>query len=658
MRFGGQVALPWRATKRVEAARVGVFKALVGCLCLLLALSLCGCRFTDELTEYLYDPAYGEENDQFDPLYQEVDGATEDPTRVSAIERPSTNYAMQEVALPTYDADAEAGVPTKQRVYDPESVSDLAASEGTLADISDSKTGAATTDQVSEKGSGQRSEPDSAPNDDPDDGTITTNGDGNESEAGEGRQGGDEATGGTGGTGVVYDGGTFEDLPEDVQCVAACGSYAYVVQMLAGSNALVAADETTLSAMLAATDKGAFSYTVRGEYDRTHEGLSSVVTAWSGTGSTEGSLDVQTLINAFEPWLSRGLECAVLTDGLSPYLGEADKDKLIDAGIDVVYVPLLGASDTSDSDILEAVQVVGELLRNSQSEYDSAKMAARYTDLHNAVLDECQKANHGYSFKAGYEFLYQGQAGGSATTSLQSTRVSTAYVADWVPASGTLTKSVQQSGGSAGLPLYRDGESVRITGIAVSDKTSGGFALVDYYLQHVGVVNNAYDVSIPLGHYRIIPGSINDLSSITSFEFSQRLYNGSALSYASDGSYTWCKLGDAAFPALMVESDEIAQNIESSANDVMGLYNMGQPFQIHVVPSGLSGSWAKGTVESYLVSAWALCKFRSADSAFLEQRVSDFYNAFYRCEPTSSSTNYRDLISDYDNTRTTLCPTG
>ena len=651
------MALPCKATERVEVARVGVFKTLIGCLCLLLALSLCGCRFTDELTEYIYDPAYGEENDQFDPLYQEVDGAREDPTRVSAIERPSTNYAMQEVALPTYDADAEAGVPTKQRVYDPESVSDLAASEGTLADINEAKTGTATTDQVSEKGSGQRSEPDSVPNDDPDDGTTKSNGDGKDSDAGEGRQGGDEATGGSGGTGVVYDGGTFEELPEDVQCVAACGSYAYVVQMLAGANALVAADETTLSAMLAATEKGAFSYTVRGEYDRTHEGLTSVVAAWSGTGADEGSLDAQALINAFTPWLSRGLGCAVLTDGSTPYLSEGDRDTLVDAGIDIVYVPLLGASDTSDSDILEGVQVVGELLRNSQSEYDSAMMAARYTDLHNTVLDKCQQTNHGYSFKAGYEFLYQGSAGGTATTRLQSTRVSTAYVADWVSANGVLAKGAQQSGGSAGLPLYRDGEEVRITGIAVSDKTSGGFALVDYYLQHVGVVNNAYDVSIPLGHYRIIPGSIDDLSSITSYEFSQRLYNGSALSYASDGSYTWCKLGDAAFPALMVASDEIAQNIESSANDVMGLYNMGQSYQIHVVPSGLSGSWASGTPESYLVSAWALCKYRSADYSFLEKHASDFYNAFYRCESTSSSTNYRDLISDYDNTRTASCPT-
>ena len=64
---------------------------------------------------------------------------------------------------------------------------------------------------------------------------------------------------------------------------------------------------------------------------------------------------------------------------------------------------------------------------------------------------------------------------------------------------------------------------------------------------------------------------------------------------------------------------------------------MAHPYDVYVIPSGVSGNWAYGNVESFLVAPWSL---RVRDASTLESAsgvVADFYRYFYRCEDWSSA---------------------
>lgn len=626
--------------------KTGMGKAArIACALLLLVCSLfllSGCRFSDSLAELVVDPVNGEYEPELDPEYQDVDDAEEDSTRASTHESESDNEADEAAVLPTYDPDASENGEAKNRPQEEDSDEDEEASEG--EDPSDDADASTASGQEGE--GGEASGADDSDEDEEEAGAGEGAAESEELSGEEGDEASAESTAGRGGSGQTYGAdGTYEELPE-ARAIAATGQYALITQMLAGAGGLAAADEDWLEEIQAT---GAFS----------GEGLEDVVVAWSGDGTAEGSLDVDAVIASDAD--------VVLTDGVTVVLTDEETEELHDAGIDTVSVPVLGLSDTSDDDVVTAVQVVGQLLSSYKSEasLDTAQMVESYLEFHDEAIEACKDSNGGYSYKMvvgkSYQGIYQGSGEtGTSTSELSDVRITTAFIDSLASPSAPTAIADRQFGFRS---LYLDGETIDISdGVGLSATvTSGNFALLDYYLQVSGVVNNAYNTARPVSTsgdsdstlpYPVVAGSGTGLVDV---ELGVREVP-SALWYSMYGvelTDTWTCVGDEEFPGIIVRSQEIADAVASSANKVDGLYNVGQSYEIWVVPEGLSGSWADGNVESFLVSLWAYGVFQEGDTATCEEWTDDFYALFYRVDDATDG----DLIAGWGSSETALCPT-
>lgn len=571
--------------------------------------SLSGCRYSETLLETVLDPINGTLEPDSPPEYKEVDGAPEDPTRASVKLTDNENLADQDTFLPVYKEDAPADGEAHRRTHQEQVDDEVDASEGDEVDEQQQEESTAT-------GNDQEQEPEDS---------EAASGGGDESqETGDADESQVDQAAGRGGVGKTYGDGTYEELPE-ATAVAAKGRYALIAQMLGGQGALGGADAAWIADVQA---KGIFP----------NEGVESIPAVWGA----DGALDMDALVASEAD--------ALLVDGVDVVLSAEQSDAVLAAGIDIVNVPALGEAYTSDSDIITAVKVVGQVLSGyvSHASYDTAAMVERYLELHDTAIQGCVNANGGYSYKmvAGivYQGIYQGSnASGEVTANLSDVRVTTACIDSWTPASaGTMTANRSFSSGS----LYLDGETVDTSdGVGLSATAlSGGFVLSDYYLQVSGVVNNAYDTARPSSTdsssgltlpYAVVPG---DDKGLAPRALGTR-QTPSALWYPVDGvtfGSTWLTVGDESFPAVIVRTSDIADNIVASASKSNGLYNVGQPYDIYTVPTGMAGSWLDGTVESYLLAPWAYGMFQeggATDTA--SEWIDGFYQLFYRVEGAS-----------------------
>jgi hypothetical protein len=205
--------------------------------------------------------------------------------------------------------------------------------------------------------------------------------------------------------------------------------------------------------------------------------------------------------------------------------------------------------------------------------------------------------------------------------------------------------------------MYLDGQTMDVSdGVGLSAKgATENFMLLDYYLQVAGVVNNAYDAAKPAHSekalsYLVVPGSGEGLVSQT---VTQRTMPSALWMTETGGSSadSWITVGDGDFPAIVVANADIAQKVQSSASRVNGLYNVGQPYQIFVIPTGIAGNWSKGTVESFLAAPWAYGMFQmGGDASVGSEYAASYYQMFYRCDSASAMTSYGET---YD----APCPT-
>ena len=630
-----------RQKVRTVASKVGAVA-----LSLILVSCLSGCKYTDVLTEHIEDETLGVIDLRMDPIYKETPGAEPDPTRMSAEIDDSERIDDQTMALPDYSQDPNNNDQTEQREHEEETSHDQEATEGEETSESDG--------QNSEVSEGESSADTGDSKDDSDQGAGE---DDPEEEAGDGPLGGDEATAGPGGEGDVYDTtGEYTELPENVGSIAACGQYATIVQMLAGKGGLACADDGWVADV---AERGLFP----------DEGVEDLPIGWTRQSDGTYAMDLEAILETNPD--------AILVDNSDVVLSADDQAALTAAGVNVITVPNLNQTDTTDKAIVDAVNVVGELLKNSTTvTYDTQAQASQYSDLRQGMMDTVLSANGGYSFKmvggTTYQYIYQctdGTGQGQATTELSDHRVTTAYIDDWytnVRSSSTAKRKYNNAS------LYLDGETMDASsGVGVSATTSSrAFVLLDYYLQMAGVVDNAYDRERPASSdsgslpYVVVPGATSELV-IDQSETAQRSYP-SALWYTPSSfelGSTWLTVGDETgagkgggegFPGILTRDADMAQKVVDSAASTNGVYNVGQPYSVWVVPSGICGSWADGTVESFLSCVWAYCLFQNGDAASCETRdtyVNNFYHVFYRVD---NGTSY---VTDYDTTYQAVCPT-
>lgn len=606
---------------QAAAMRAKRFARMAVALLAALSLAFClqGCKDTDVLTEHIEDQVNGILDEAAEPIYEEVAGAPEDPARISTRESDNDNLAEQENTQATFDEDPTTEDETEEREQE-DNASDWESTqgdeqnpEGDDASLSGDRTGDGMGGEGSESGA-------------PGEGDST-----------------DTATrpSGQGGPAEVFDpSGVNQQLPDDVSTIAATGQYAIITQMLGGSGGLVAADAATLEKIAAS---GAFP----------GEGTENIAVGWSGAGNEAGSIDLDAII-------SSGADC-VLTSNTASNLTEADRAALLEAGIDVLLMPDIGTADTPDANIVQAVQLIGDVLRGSpNTAYDAADMAARYVQMHDETISACVQQNGGYSYKflnnASYTGIYQGTGVGMPTANVSSARVATAFIDSWYGASVGQVASqrvysrVKMAYLSETTDMLDCSDGV---GMSMPGSATGNFPLIDYYLQCSGVVNNAYEgykpasslseggVSLPTP---VVAGSTLGLG-LEGLITPRGIPSGLWFSQTGDQDSlsAWTLVGDGAFPGVIVRDDAIAQSLLSSASKVNGFYNVGQSYYVYVMPSGLAGSWADGTVESFLTAPWAYGCFQSGnDFTSASTYVDNYCQLFYRCGAASAMQHYND----------------
>ena len=596
--------------------RILAVAVVLAALCCLFS----GCKYTDVLTEHIEDPDLGVLDPNVDPTYESDPNAPERPDLEDVSVSESNDENEQVEMLPHYDPNAPDNGPTKQRKKKEETPHDEVASDATQA----GEPGRTSPEGEGEEGSNSEQEETNSPSDDNQ----------GEEEGGEEELNSDEvedpsqdpSDAGVGDETVVVDpDGTSEEATKGT--IAAVGEYATIAQMLGGAGSVVACDQAWLDSCTAA---GVFP----GELDR-------VTVAFSGDGTEEGSCDVDLLINTVKP-------SVVLWDGSKPALSEDDKARLEEAGITIQPVPAIGVQNTEDYTVKVGVQEVASVLTGASGlQYDPMTTLERYIEFHDGALRACYEANSGYSYKAtdgSYIYLYQNTPLDGLSNST-TTRYTTVYVDElWDAGVSRVTVSQTATTSTDTIRLAHDGQSLDISdGIGLSASSSASsFMLIDYYLQLSGVMNNAYDSAQPEAQgrrYILMPGSTTAFGQ--SSLYASRI-TGTAMFYNSgDGSVTanWHALGDADFPAVLTATDEIAQAIAASAAKEDGLYNMEGSYQVIVVPSGISGSWAEGHADSFLLALWA---FRIQDPASLDvaaEYAEAFYSTFFRCADWQSAVN-------------------
>lgn len=616
----------------------------VMCAALVLGLAVIpGCKYTDVLTEHIEDPENGVIDQNQDAIYKEVQGAPENSSLTSTLSGSSTRIDDQTAQLPVYDENAGDNGLTANRVYDPNSSHDVPATQGTDASDQEgqSTNGEEKADEGESSKNDEKSQDDGSSTDDAADGDEASDeaDASDESQEGDDDTGGDDATGGGGGTADVYDDGTYDKLPENVGSVAAVGQYATIVQMLAGEGGLAAADSNWISAV---KKSGAFA----------GEGVDKIATGWSGDGGSSGTAKISALIKA-KP------DVVLLESGTSS-LNASQQKKLTSNGINVVVMPDLGESDTPDKDITKAVKIVAELLKKADTAYDASAMAQTYVELHDEAIESCLDANGGYSTKSiggsTAAYIYQGTKNtGTATTKLSSNRMTTAFIDSWTTSVRSNQTAVRRY---SGAELYLNGKKLNVSeGVGVAAKGStDNFMLLDYYFQVSGVVNNAYDTSKPsVGKgslsYLVIPGSADGVVTKTAAQRSVP----SALWYnptSTTDTSSWLTVGDAEYPAIVTRSTDIAKKVKSSAGRTNGMYNVGQSYEIWVMPSSkLTGSWSTGTVDSFLAAPWVYGMFQlDSDLGTCSAYADSFYQTFMRCDTS-------DVVDDYGTIYKASCPT-
>ena len=428
---------------------------------------------------------------------------------------------------------------------------------------------------------------------------------------------------------------TRKNLPAASK-IAAYGQYAIIVEMLGGTDALVAADHNTLSD------------------DNIRTVFSSANSVCNITGAYEGWSDGGSTINV-DNIINSGAGAILTTLGETEIvnsLGQDALDKINNAGINVVTVPTL----TNTTDLFSCVDSIQQMLTKGGNTIASGR-AATYTNFVNTTLANCKNANgNTYATRDGTVYEKDGSANGSeAKTDAKYT-----LLIDGWDSNGYCTDS--------NVSLTTKGLAVAPVGYSTSP--------VSYYIQCGGLINRGATIkAVKDGH--IVASQLAGLYwqdnwkttySLTGFLGGSWWENNLLSTYSGDSFGTaghYDSFGSAAYPKLIVTSNALKQNILINSQSSNSLYHpyegimVGNVYttlgvegetdsfgkvvatqafsgsisdgSICVNPHGLTGSWTVGGVESFLEAAYVCDDVNDDDnnSVDWESTVREFYSTCF-----------------------------
>lgn len=434
---------------------------------------------------------------------------------------------------------------------------------------------------------------------------------------------------------VVDNRGQTVDVPENVDKVVATGEVATIVEMLGGAGRLIASSSSFTS--------GSWANKVFGSAE-----ISNVATWWNGTGNATISDE------NFNALLAAAPDVCFEVSGSGTFTN-AQIGAMEEKGIAYVVLPEL----TKIENITQAVQLVGEVLgdRTADGMTDAPRIAQTYSSFVDNLL---RNASGPGSMKltvyiggwdASKYVTYMGNEEFSDQVYLEG------YGAALMKYGSVNTTSNSPYGGFSEWSFWHANE-----GKSYYDSTYLSGA-VDYALYYSGVINNGSSLReegfswngyvFPLAAAYIDGVEQNRSSTGVSYYLLSH--------YNMNSMQNEINLGQSAFPAVIVADSSIKEAIEKDRawnsyinqdaytaenTKIYTLFKNGieyhsliaGDYDIYVNPSGV-GSWADGSAESILETAWGTYKFwgdKYVTKSQLQDYVQKFYSTFYHYDLSAS----------------------
>ncbi len=395
---------------------------------------------------------------------------------------------------------------------------------------------------------------------------------------------------------IVDASGRTVTVPENVGSVVAAGAAAQMVEMIGGAGKLMAADSELLSSSLAKT---AFS------------DISSVKTWWSGNGNEGISAANFSALLAAKP------DVCLEISGSNAF-SSSQTSQLTQAGIAYVVLPAL----TSQKNLENAAMLVGQMFG-----------------------DACvSKAN---------EYISWIEETISAVSGKAASGITSLYLTGW-------DDSAQYTLNSSLTIL---GNTNKGSGLAVAYSPKAA-QMVSSFMEAAGVTNESTRDSSShrdSNYVYVCPqfrtfGAIVSGSEATYYSGEGEYGSQYDLFVARKNKTVYTKLGSSAYPAIIVDSNDIKDKIEKSwfwqyhevlsdgyikenvvvSGNTKATNSIEAPYDIYVNPQGML-SWADGSVESPLEAYWVASKFAGTYSINdVKQQTSSFYKKFFGCTLSDS----------------------
>ena len=620
--------------------RTSIKLTVLACCVLAALFVLCGCVFSETITERIYD---NNPESTVDPSL--------DPILINSADAQQTSDQLPKLA----NDDTNRQDDTQEDMSQPEPGSDEPAPTtqyNASANANGVVSGQSTQTQTSQ---GDEGEPDDSDEeetpqepDEPDPGTEDDdNDDDNEDDDNpdEGRQ--------SGGSGDYYsDTPDYDDpeIPENIDEVVAFGNNAVIVSMIGGN-----ADKSALLGCDAST-KNKTSKVLAERGMKTTQALDCV------EGELMPDAAFEQLANTIKP------DMVYVTEGKNPFT-EEQLATLSANHISVYTLPAL----TSDTRIRFTVQIVARTLAEGGVAGAQERCDA-YLDFCNNLVDDYQGKNGGIT--GGFDFEEGYDVDTSASTLM------TLFIDRW-----------NEDARFSDPYGYLDTSS----GVALA--TLGyGTSPTNYFLSVGGVLNNAANAKIRTYNtqgtgivWQFAPNVLsfgldrwkpkNAASFDLSVAISGSLFSSCLLCYMTDQPNG---LGSELFPAVIVKNQRIGSLLAQNSSRATQLYYPyptinpaghgrtvgyfvdssestyiescigrdggdssilnGNPYVMYVNPKGLCQgdagdtlcSWTDGSLESVLEASWAYYRFRGGDQATFRQDVSNFYSTVYGYSPSTS----------------------
>ncbi len=591
----------------MAAKSKGRFRFLLALsLLMIVASTLCGCRYTDALTEIIYTQ---------DAEIIDYDNPTKVYIPVQRANVQSEVTPPEEKRPDSPESEREQSVPDAPQADDRD---DTLSRPDVIAgsEIDHHEAGNAAVSESNEVSPSGENNAGTAPGQDQGGEGNTVNGAGNAGDASADNARRDDSSptpGGPAGKGTIFDArnGETQTLPK-AERVVACGDLAGIAATLGGSAALAG---------------GPASFVGNAQTGALFGGIPEV---FSGDGMAQGSANLEAIIG-LKP------DAVLVEEGCEAFT-EDDIEALNEAGIDFATL----ASGRYASGIRACVDQMGQVLtgKPGPSGMSPRQAADKYLAFFDRVMGEALGSHGGTYAISTFDSGINGNTGSPTAITL--------LVDGWDDADVTMTCSLSDT----------NVLELQSNGVAFCNVSTSKSAVTTFLSAGGAADNLMYWNQVTWLSKEILP-VLQYNENFVSYSWSGGsmgisgnsgiLYGGGDRVLTNAASGDQC-LGQDSFRAIIARSRDVASELTAASGNPNSIYYPGQAlpqgigrmlgdvfipmysvggYEVYVNPSGITGNWMDGGMESVLESTWAAWRFSGYSEDALRGLVSEYYSTFY-----------------------------